>query len=172
MSPLAGQTHDEVFRIEVQHPMRPTRGVQLNTYIRQSLYSKFKFCVDKYVDIKLCVCEQRTKGIAESEKEMKTLIGRPMFGATTELKDLNSGCLYLLTRRHKDIAIVYEVANICLDKTFRVTIGGSSNTMLISSELPVIVVAKPRTIHFVLSAVRYVMNESFFNMRYEVEVVK
>ena len=171
-APPAGYKKDEVIKAEVEHPLKPANGVTMKSFDRQSQYSKFKSCADESVDIKLCACAQgETKSVIETTEDMKALIAQPMFGATTELKDLHSGCVFLLKRRHNTIAVAYEVANICADKTFKVSVTGSNYNMLLSQSVPMSVTLRPRTIHFLLSAIRYVMNDSYFNFSPSVELV-
>ena len=172
VDPPGGFTEDEVFKIEVSHPMKPEHGVKMSSYNRESLYSKFRACADKSIDIKLCACTQGGESFTKTQTAMKAFIQRPMFGTKTELQDLKLDCLYLMTRRHSNIAVVYELANICSNKSFEVTLHGKEYNMLMSQELPVTVMVKPRTIHFVISAVRYVMNSSYLDIKFRVEVVE
>ena len=171
VDPPRGSSEDEVFKIEVRHRMKPENGVAMGSYNRESLYSKFSTCADKSVDIKLCACAQESVDFTRTASAMKNFIQRPMFGAKTELEDLKTGCLFLMARRHLTFAFAYEVANICADKTFKVTMKGHERNMLLSQDLPITLIVKPTTIHFLISGVRYVINDSYFDKKVDVEVI-
>ena len=171
-APPAGYKEDEVIKVEIQHPLEPENGVTMKSFQRQSQYSKFQSCADESVDIKLCTCAQRNKkSVVQSMKDMKALISQPMFGARTELKNLHSGCVILMTRRHQTITVAYEIANICRNKTFKVIVRGEAYNMILSRSVPISVTLRPRTIHFLLSTIRYVMNDSYFTFNPTVELV-
>ena len=99
------------------------------------------------------------------------LATRSGFGAETGEKELDeSGCLLLLSRK-QNFSISYEVTNVC-EKTYNLLVEGETYNMLLTAKLPLAVLVEPKTIHFLLSATRYVVNDSFFNIETSFEVVK
>lgn len=156
----------------MQNPLIPKHGVTMKSFDRHSRYSKFKACADESVDLKLCACANgETKSIIETTNEMKHFIAQPMFGAKTEFKEIHSGCLFVMKRRHNTIAVAYELANVCADKSFKVLINGKDYNMLLSKVVPFTVSVRPRTIHFLLSAIRYIMNDSYFDVSISAELL-
>ena len=162
VAPPLGLKEDETFKVALRHSIKPRDGVDVKNVLRHSMYKDFVTCQDKSVDIKMCVCEQgANRSFIETKEDMMRVISRPQFGAKTQLTDLHSGCLYLMTRKHDKMTIAYEVANVCAGKTFRVvmTVKASYN-MMMTRYLPVDFRVEPKTIHFVVAAVRYVLNDS------------
>ena len=176
VTPPAGQTEDEIFKVAIKYPIKPRKdgiGVEILTFNRQSMYNKYTSCIDQKVDIKLCACVKgQNKSVVESYESMKELVSRLMFGAESLLNYLHSGCLFLISRKHDRMSIVYEAANLCSNKVFRLTLHAKTRKMLMTRAMPVDVVLKPRTVVFLISAVRYVLNDSYFDIRTKVELVK
>ena len=162
VAPPPGLKEDESFKVALKHSIKPQNRVDVMKVLRHSMYKDFITCQDKAVDIKLCVCERgSSRNFFETKEDMMKVISRPQFGAKTELTDLHSGCFYLMTRKHDKMTIAYEVANVCPDKTFRCVMSVKySYNMMMTRKLPADFLVPPRTIHFVIAAVRYVLNDS------------
>ena len=171
--PPAGYEADEVFKIEVKRSSSNKSGVTFRTVTRQSIYSKFKDCVDKSVDIKLCACADRNRTRPEIKDYIVGLTKERMFGsAPPNIKDLHSGCLLLVTRSHGALSVSHEVANVCSDHKYTLTVRGYVYRIVLSRDIPLTLTVPPMSIHFILSAIRYATNDSIFNVNYEVELVE
>ena len=174
--PPNGLTEDEVFKVAVKHPIKPREdgtGVEVLSVNRQSMYSKFTSCADSTVELKLCACANgQDKSVVQSRKSIEELVSRDMFGAKSELEDLHNGCLFLICRKHDKMSLAYEAANVCSDRTFRLSVSAKTRKMLMTRSVPLSVVLKPRTIVFLISAIRYVLNDAHFDIQTSVEVVK
>ena len=134
-----GLKEDEIFTVAIElNGETPT----LKSYVRQTLYNKFKECVDKNVDIKICACDKtkpkndQTLRVLKTD-DMKKLISSPMFETEAKVKDLHGGCLFQIARHHSSrISIAYEVANSCQGQTFKVSVSGSLFYVLSSRPFP------------------------------------
>jgi hypothetical protein len=163
-----GLKKDEIFKVAVGiNDGVPT----LKTYARQTMYNKFKNCVDEAVDIELCVCDKtkKTKDFGKiralTDQEMNSLISSPMFGSEAELKDLYNGCLFQITRKHlSGNSIVYEVANSCKNKKLVVSVTGYTSFVFLTRELPMEFSVEPNTVHFMFAATNQVFSHSIMNI--------
>ncbi|KAK3727950.1 hypothetical protein QZH41_004899 [Actinostola sp. cb2023] len=84
-----GLQEDEVFRVAVQLE----KGIpSLVFYDRQTLYNKFKDCVDESVELKLCICDKRTPlndAVRRMDsKEIRNVVVNSMFGSKSFLKNI------------------------------------------------------------------------------------
>ncbi|XP_031553838.1 uncharacterized protein LOC116290865 [Actinia tenebrosa] len=168
-----GLNEDEIFKVAIAL----NNGVPtLKTFARQTMYNKFKYCVDQSVDIKMCVCDRRKKKedfvIKELKKQqMKALISSTMFGSTAKIKDIFNGCLYQIIREHlSGNSLVYEFANSC-NETFSVTVKGSSEFVTLTQGLPMTIGMEPNTIKFVFAATKQVFSHSYMNFYVDVKVL-
>ena len=175
VTPPVGLTEDEIFKVAIKHPITPREdgtGVKVLTFKRQSIYNKFTSCADSTVDIKLCACVKgQNKSVVESKERIEQLVSRQMFGAKGQLKDLHSGCLFLILRKHDKMTIVYEAANVCRDKTFKISLNAKTRNMLMTRKMPFTVVLRPRTVKFLISAIRYVLNDAHFDISTKVKIL-
>ena len=162
VTPPRDLKEDETFKVALKHSIKPADGVEVLKVVRHSMYKDFITCQDEAVDIKLCVCEQGfNKSVIETKEDIMKVISRPQFGAETKLTDLHSGCLYLMTRKHDKMTIAYELANVCQDKTFSFTMRvKTAYNMMLTRVLPFEFKVQPRTIHWLVAAVRFVLNDS------------
>lgn len=163
-----GLKEDEVTRVAVEFN---GQTLSLKSYERQTLYNKFKSCDDKSVDLKLCICDKSKTPIKDGKPrvlktaEMKKFISSPMFGTEGKIKDLHGGCLFQIIRQHSSkISVVYEVANSCEGKTFKVSVSGSIEYVFVSRPLPFEITAEPNGIYFIFSAVRQILNHSHMDI--------
>ncbi|XP_048582314.1 uncharacterized protein LOC5511332 [Nematostella vectensis] len=154
-------TEDEVFKVAVSHG----DGVYpaLKSYSRHSLYNKFKNCADKQVDLKLCICSNKPR-TSNTSQYMNEVISSNVFGSKSEVKDISGGCVFLITRSHDGLTLVYEVANLCPVKK-QIVFEGSDYYVDISMKLPRTIDAEPNTVHFVISGVRRIMALSYLEFK-------
>lgn len=163
--PPTGYNEDEVFKVSLKQYAQDKDKVWLTSYVRQSMYSKFKSCADYSVDIKLCACAKK------SGEATPNGVPRAMFGSDTIVKDLDSGCLLFLRRDYANVALALEVTNNCSDRTYKLELSGSPGDRVYSNPLPIKLELDPRTFYFLTSVNRYTTKDSFpLNFEASVEV--
>ena len=159
--PPTGYKEDEVFKVSLKHYAQAKDKVWLTSYIRVSKYSKFKSCVDKSVDIKLCACaKQQTVKATNSGQKLANSVPLQMFGSETIVKDLHSACLLLLRRNHGTVSLALEVTNVCTNRTYKFELSGSSGETIYSNTLPINLELTPRTFYFLTSISRYTSKDT------------
>ncbi|XP_028416001.1 uncharacterized protein LOC114539557 isoform X2 [Dendronephthya gigantea] len=167
----------EVFQVLIETPSIPDETVvsaQLMKFERHTLYNRYQKCVDDGVELKLCTCLPRDSDEAPmmTSDALRNLATRSVFGVETksELVDENRRCLLLLRRKHNS-SISYEIANLC-DNAFNFEFSGTAFNVLLTAKLPINIVVKPRTIYFLLAAIRFVVNDSYFDIKTNCEEVE
>ncbi|EDO37450.1 predicted protein [Nematostella vectensis] len=153
---------DEVFKVAISHG--ETWAV-LQSYSRHTLYNKYKYCADRHVNLKLCICRKKR---VRSPEYMKEVISSGMFGSETSVKDIYNGCVFLTSRSHDGLTVVYELANLCT-QTKNVIIYGEPYYMQVSKQLPFSIRAEPNTVYFVISGVRRMLEFSYLDLATIVE---
>ena len=114
--------------------------------------------------MKLCACATPRRGSHQLSVE-KLIRSRHFvdYGLKSNTRSLDSKCLlvtirslkkYVVSKRQTRLMSI-EVANVCKDITMKVKLGGIHRKTKFSQTLPLSLVVKPRTIHYVLS----VLNE-------------
>ena len=173
VAPPAGFTANEVFAVEVQHASDLSHGVVLRTVTRQSIYKTFHACADKGVDIKLCACATTKRNSSTRIREgIVDLTRQRMFGSgVPSVKEKDSGCLLVVTRSSGAFSVAHEVANVCGDRTYRVTVSGATHRVVLSRSLPFDVIAPPLTIHFAFSAIKHTTNDGFYDIDFKAKVI-
>jgi len=157
-----GLKDDEIFAVAIE--LQGEKPI-LKSYDRQTLYNKFKSCVDASVEIKLCVCDKR-KPLNKVTQVMKTFISTPMFDSEATIKDLHGGCLFQVTRQHRSsFSIAYEIANTCVGQKFTISVSGSVYYVFVSRTLPFQVVVEPNGVYFLFSATRQILNNSYMDIK-------
>lgn len=156
---------NEIFEAQFRYSEK-TRGIrdlaELSSLRRVSIYRHFKHCVDPRVPLDHCVCHNKTrKTRRKSWKwiEVKTtadilnIIKRTTsFNSKTSVRNLHGNCLLWLSRKHDTKTVVYEIANACSDRKYKVRIAGRSKGAFISTrDLPISIILRPLTIHFLFS---------------------
>lgn len=153
----------EIFEVQVKYPVNPlgnTRdSIEVSALRRVSSFSIYKECKDKDVPLDLCICKvthhsNDWKWIeVQSKHDMLQVIARgKSFGSKLSIKNLHGNCLLLLRRKHDERTEVYEIANICKDKTYHIRLAGRSKTRSITSRnLPLSKILQPFTVHFLFS---------------------
>lgn len=165
----------EVFQVLVETPLLPDETIasaHLVKFDRHTLYNRYQHCVDDGVDIRLCTCAAKYNDDSPiTSDRLRSLATRKGFGAETEVTtlDKDKGCLLLLSRK-QNFSISYEVANLC-DSIYKFQFHGEAYNMLLTAKLPLYIVVKPRTIYFLLSATRYVVNDSYLDINTRHELV-
>ena len=164
----------EVFQVLIQTPLLPDETIayaKLVKFDRHTLYNRYQHCVDDGVDIRLCACaEKRNDDSPITSDRLRNIATRKMFGVETEVKTLDKeDCLHLLSRK-QNFSISYEVANFC-DNTYKFSFHGEAYNMLLTAKLPLDIDVKPRTIYFILSATRYVINDSHLDISTNHELI-
>ena len=156
----------EVFQVLVETPLLPDETIayaKLVKFDRHTLYNRYQHCVDDGVDIRLCACVTKNNEKSSiTSDDLRSVASRKMFGVVTEVTKLDNECLLLLSRK-QNFSISYEVANVC-DSTYKFAFQGEAYNMLLTAKLPLHVVVQPRTILFLLSATRYVVNDSHLDI--------
>ena len=160
----------EVFQVLIETPSIPDETVvsaQLAKFERHTLYNRYEKCVDNGVELKLCTClpSNGDEVPMMTFDALRTMATRSMFGTATEsiMVDKNKRCLLLLHRKHIS-SISYEIANLC-DHAYNFEFHGTAYNMLLTAKLPINIVLKPRTIVFLLAAIRFVVNDSYFDIK-------
>ena len=166
----------EVFQVLIETSIIPNEKIAVAEFIkfdRHTLYNRYEHCVDDGVDIRLCTCAAKlSNGAMITSEHLRSLSTRDMFGVKTQVTSLDKdgGCLLLLSRQH-NFSIAYEVANLC-EKTYHFRFHGETYNVILTAKLPLDIVLKPKTIHFLLSATRYVVNDSYFDIKTHFKLVK
>lgn len=168
-----GLQQDEIFKVAIAlNNEVPT----LKTFARQTMYNKFKLCVDDSVDIKLCICDRRRKREKSvlkplEKQQMKALISSKMFGSPAQVKAIYKGCLYQIVREHlSGNSVVYEFANSC-EETFSVTVNGYIEFVTLTRRLPIEMRLEPNTIQFMFAATKQVFSHSYMHFQVSVKVL-
>ncbi|KAJ7362121.1 hypothetical protein OS493_013212 [Desmophyllum pertusum] len=164
VEPAYGAKSKERFEVQLNHSSVREHNITLIKYTRLSFYSKYKSCVDKHVDVQLCACavHHSNKRDKRGGSAVENLIRARHFvdyGMKSTTRFLESKCLLVTIRYVKMLVISkkqtrlmsIEVANVCKDSTLRVKLGGIHRVTRFSRALPVTLVVKPRTIHFVIA---------------------
>lgn len=94
-----------------------------------------------------------------SEKLVNVAIPTEMFGSKTIIKDLHSRCLLILRRNHGIFSFALEVTNVCLNRTYKTELAGSSREIVTSNKLPINLEISPRTFYFLTSVKRETSTE-------------
>ncbi|KAK3747963.1 hypothetical protein QZH41_019438 [Actinostola sp. cb2023] len=167
-----GLKQDEIFKVALD--IQEDKAV-LKSFDRQTMYNKFKDCVDASVDIKLCVCDRRQRqGVSNgvlTRTEMIALVKSPTFRSTPTVKNLYKDCLFEVTRRYFDVATVVEVANACKGQSFKVKVTGWTDKVFISTLLPMEVIVKPNTIHFLYSSTKQSLSHSYLQVSLQAQLI-
>ncbi|XP_046855342.1 uncharacterized protein LOC124448376 isoform X2 [Xenia sp. Carnegie-2017] len=157
----------DVFQVLIEIPLLPDKknsSAKMIRFDRHTLYNRYQHCVDEAVDIRLCTCASKhSEDVPTARAKLRGMATRNMFGAKTEIKKLDKNCLQLLSRRH-NYSIAYEVVNYC-DNSYTFKVDGTAFNMLLTAKLPLNMTVMPRALYFLFSATRYVVNDSFLDIK-------
>lgn len=165
VEPAYGVKSKERFEVQLKHStVKAEHNITFIKYTRLSFYSRYQSCVDRHVDLNLCACAENhsNKHKGSSIEDLIRARHFVSFGMRSSTRFLASKCLLVTIRYLKRLAISknqtrvmsIEVGNVCKRKedTLRIKVGGVHRITRFSRAIPVSLVVKPRTIHFVLSA--------------------
>ena len=121
----------------------------LLSHNRISTYGRYRTCMDKNADVKLCVCND------PKDPQPQTTL-EDVVGKHSEIR-LIQRCLYEIRRtyndsRNKALISVYEVANICKQGEFTVTFKADGKNVTFSTKPPITVKLPPQTAQFLATA--------------------
>ncbi|KXJ28227.1 hypothetical protein AC249_AIPGENE5929 [Exaiptasia diaphana] len=153
---------DEIFEVQVEYPVNPgplDNDVQVTHLSRISIYRRFEKCKDNNVDITHCVCRSRkntprNRWISMNTRKnlLRILTRSENFGAKVKFSDLHASCLVMVTRTHSARVSVFEIANACTNRLYRVKVSGKSRGKAITStSFPITLKLQPLTVHFLFS---------------------
>ncbi|XP_031573105.1 uncharacterized protein LOC116307098 [Actinia tenebrosa] len=167
---------NEIFEAQFRYSEK-SRGIrdlaELSSLRRVSIYRHFKRCVDPQVPLDHCVCNnktrRKTRGTswkwieAKATSDILNIIKRTRsFKSKTSVKNLHGNCLLLLSRRHKR-TLVYEIANACSDRKYKVRIAGrSKGAFILTRDLPISISLRPLTIHFLFGIYHFKKPYNFY----------
>jgi len=143
--------------------------MKLVQYTRFSEYGIYQSCVDKGVDLRLCICEQRTtkhnsttNSPSVSRETFATTKEPPtpkwqhygnVFDSVTRADEMHENCLFILLREHKR-GVVIEAANSCSFVTYTIDLHLSLNNMQVSERTPIHKELGPGAIHFLIAVIQ------------------
>ena len=168
----------DIFHVEVESfelPGETSLDMKLLNFERLSMFAKYSWCSDKFVDLKLCICSENatwggasttvmTGNAMENSQNAKTgPIYFPWhtyltyFDQAPEFMSVDNNCLFLSRRIHdKGMAFAYELVSTCTSKvTVHVDVTKMNNIRL-SHKVPFNIEIWPQSVRFALSARRYV----------------
>lgn len=163
VEPAYGVKTKERFEVQLRHSSVHEHNITLIKYTRLSFYSKYENCADKDVDVKLCACATRREMRQKSVEDLIRARHFVDYRLKSSTRSLESKCLlitihyvrkYTISRKQTRLMSI-EVANVCRDISMRVKLGGIHRSTTFSSALPISLIVRPRTIHFLLA----VLNE-------------
>ena len=144
-------------------------NMKLVQYTRFSEYGIYQSCVDKGVDLRLCICEQRTtkhnsttNSPSVSRETFATTKEPPtpkwqhygnVFDSVTRADEMHENCLFILLREHKR-GVVIEAANSCSFVTYTIDLHLSLNNMQVSERTPIHKELGPGAIHFLIAVIQ------------------
>ena len=174
MVPPHGYEEDEVYKVSMKQYAQPKQGVFFLSFIRQTMYNKFVSCADKSVDIKLCACaKERTASVTKNGVLFENGVPRNMFGSETIVKDLDSNCLLFLRRNYGTFSFALEVANVCTDRTYSITLTGSMDDRIFANTVPMSRELPPKTFYFLTSVYKYVSKvDTSLDLKADIQVMK
>ena len=159
VEPAYGVRTKERFEVQLRHSSVREHQITLIKYTRLSVYSKYEYCTDRGVDVKLCACASPRKKRKGTVKDLIRARHFSDYGLKSSTRFLESHCLLVTSHYLKKVAvskeqirlISVEIGNVCRDDAMKVKLGGIHRAATFSRELPISLVVKPRTIHFVLA---------------------
>ena len=124
-----------------------TYEMKLLSHNRLSTYGHYRECMDKNVDVKVCVCNN-----PEDPKPQTTV--EEVVGKHSEVTKMQQ-CLYKVRRSYDDtqnelLVQVFEVFNVCRDQEFSVTFEADDDkSTILSTRTPITVRLPPQTAQFI-----------------------
>ena len=146
-------------------------NMRLVQYTRISVYGIYQSCADKGVDLRLCICEQRTITHNSTTKTHSHSVSRETFATTkepptpkwqyygnvfdsvTRADEMHENCLFILLREHKS-GVVIEAANSCSFVAYTIELHLSLSNMQVSERTPLHKKLGPGAIHFLIAVIQ------------------
>ena len=146
-------------------------NMELIQYTRFSEYGIYQTCVDKGVDIRLCICKQRdprhvtvTKSFLSSVTPETTATTKEpltpkwqhygnVFDCVTRADDMHENCLFILLREH-DGGVIFEAANSCSFVSYTIELQLSLSNMQVSERTPLHRKLGPGAINFLIAVIQ------------------
>ncbi|XP_028396730.1 uncharacterized protein LOC114520623 [Dendronephthya gigantea] len=175
----SGTIVDQVELITVRVQSTARRDAQSQSHLKMKLlsfnrisqYGSHKMCADQGVPLSLCVCDK----ISASAEPKST---KEILGVNSSITSHPSLSCLLQIRRELSINStttpevgVFEMANICRDRTVNVTISAKNNIRT-SADLPMFFTLKPRTVYFVSSLRAGNVNIGSLELKVDIEISK
>ena len=161
VQPSYGGRNRERFEVQLTHSSFRQHNITLIKYTRLSSYGRYQNCVDRGVNVKLCSCGP-AREIHKPSRVEELLRTRHFvdYRLKSSTRSLQSECLLVAIHYLKELVlskkqirlISIEVANVCKNVSMSVKLGGIHRSTTFSRELPLALVMKPRTVHFLLAA--------------------
>lgn len=123
--------------------------MKLLSHNRISTYGPYRVCMDKDVDVKLCVCND-----LKDPRPQQTI--EDVVGKHSKVTSIQR-CLYGIRRTYNDgqneaLVKVFEIANVCRNEEFTVKFEATSESFLFTTKTPITVKLAPQTARFIASA--------------------
>lgn len=154
----------EIFEVQIEYPKTPSKfknNVTVTHLSRISIYRRFDKCKDETVNLTICVCKSRKYSYSgnrqwikmNSRKNILRILARSRnFDSEVKFTNLHSNCLVMVTRTHSARTSVFEIANACSDRSYKIKVSGKSRgKTIVSSHLPLMLTVEPLTAHFLFS---------------------
>ena len=148
---------EEIVMLQVESNQRTGKTsyeMKLVSFNRISEYGFYEQCADPGVNLKLCVCNKQKTVTARSTitSSLREIVGP---GASVEA--LKNSCLMLIKRSYNEnvgqedfVGLkVFEMANICEKRQFNVTVNSVTKNIRSSTELPMLLTLRSRSVYFV-----------------------
>nr|XP_006819452.1 PREDICTED: uncharacterized protein LOC100371272 [Saccoglossus kowalevskii] len=132
----SGNTED-VFFVTVETVMNQHHRMKLLSYERVSSYSQYDNCADDGVSTKLCICslKQPRQPVKLNQSPAWDRMP-PVLSTENAVKNIHNNCVYLIERQNK-AGSVLEMANVCKENKYNVTINIDYAHMIASHDLPI-----------------------------------
>ncbi|XP_028409421.1 uncharacterized protein LOC114532026 [Dendronephthya gigantea] len=156
---------NELFKVSIEYnsDSKESFEIKLLDYKRLSTFGIYEQCADPNVELQLCICNN--KSLAQnftmtSNFDLVRIKKHPIYdivGKSAEI-EVRESCILLIQRFISDANIprnlrqairIYDVANVCDDKTFSVHVNETNSKSISTAKLPITMIIPPRTLYFV-----------------------
>ena len=172
---------EELIMLQVESSQRAEKKsyeMKLAAFNRISHYGIYEQCADPDVELKLCVCNKSESSFSTGTSLPHSV--RDIVGANSNVRKLKP-CLLLIRRTFREnedqedfVGLeVYEMANVCNDLQFTVTFNAVTDNLRSSTNLPIILILKARSVYFVTALMTEVgYNKSRLNLSFRIVTEK
>lgn len=148
---------EELVMLQVESNQRTGKTsfeMKLVSFNRISEYGFYKQCADPEVNLKLCVCN-KPETVTSSSTITSSV--REVVGPKAKVKAMRNPCLVLIKRSYNEnvdredyVGLrVFEMANICRKRQFTVTVNSETENLRSSTEMPMVLTLRARSVYFV-----------------------